>query len=411
VSVYKFIGLYLLIILGIFVEPGFLGSLGNAFFKLLVLAGISYLLYEIWNAPSAIEESETNSIEPAPFTNVNSVPEKVFENIPMRLDSFLSGNEALKQFLSNQFTLCWNYILPQNGYLIYKDETDNTKFIEIRTDRLSADKNTHDFTRLITLLEQNDGILIENNLANSGVLFPFYDPAEYDPKSLLAFKTIVDAKQSLFWFYDAEASNFFNIQDKSLLQQVNSNTSYALNETILNQGLRDNSNENKSLSDLAHLLNQATDIDSCIDIFTNFLIQQFEASKFTIALREPDSENARIYKSLGIDDTYKQGAKFSLNEGLHGWVILKNKPYLIDNIDKGEYFVPRFSRTEKTNYQLRSFLSVPMQNEEEAFGMISLEDKVENKYSENDKARLTSYSNILASAFKRFNGNKIEIGE
>lgn len=406
---YKFVGLYLLAILGVFVEPDFLGSVGNVFFKLLVLAGISFLLYEIWNNKSAVDENEDKLTEAA--DSVIASPEPVFDIIPTRLDNLISVNENLRQFLINQFTIYWNYTLPHNGYLLYKNGSENTKIFEKRTNSHFIDGKEPDFSLLIALVAQNDGMVIENNLEDTSVLFPFYNQAEFKPQSLLAFKTQLDPNQVLFWFFDAQGNNFFNIQDKALLLQINNNTLFAVKETMQNQNLIDDSKETKHVSELAHLLNQAINFDQCIDFFTDFLINEFEASKFTIALREEDSDKATIQKSIGIDDSYKKGASFSLNEGLHGWVILKNKPYLIDNIDKGEYFVPRFSRSEKTNFALRSFLSVPLQTAEEAFGMISLEDKIENKYSENDKSRLISFSNILASAFIRFKEDKIEIGE
>ena len=158
-------------------------------------------------------------------------------------------------------------------------------------------------------------------------------------------------------------------------------------------------------------MNTAKDFEACINYFSEFIVNAFEASKLTIAIRESNTETAVIQKSIGIEDSYTKGITFPLNEGLHGWVILKNKPYLIDNIDKGEYFIPRFSRSEKTNYGLRAFLSVPLQLNGEAYGMVSLEDKIEDKYNDNDKNRLISFCTILNSAYKRFEENKSEIGE
>jgi len=43
-----------------------------------------------------------------------------------------------------------------------------------------------------------------------------------------------------------------------------------------------------------------------------------------------------------------------------------------------------------------------LQNSDEAFGMVSLEDKRENQYSENDKKRLIRFTDILGSAYARF---------
>ncbi len=405
---YKLIGLYLLAILGIFVEPEFLGSAGNLVFKLLILAGISYLVYKQWNTKPEYDEPE--AIQPEKEIPA-AVPEPVFDTIPVHLAAVFNMNDGLKQFLLNQFSIYWNYTLPQNGFLLYQNGSEKIQIFEQRSNCTFHLNPENGFTALIALLGQNEGILIENNLGDAGTIFPFYDLTEYQPQSLLAFRTPLDAQQVLYWFFDAGGSNYFNIQDKPLLLQINTNTAFAVRESLKNQGLIENSKEALHLSNLAHQLNQANNFEQCLDIFTDFIIKEFEASKLTIAIRKADGESATIRKSIGIDDSYKVGATFRLDEGLHGWVILKNKPYLIDNIDKGEYFIPRFSRTEKTNFSLRSFLSVPLQNEDEAFGMVSLENKNEDNYTENDKSRLISFSTILASAFRRYKDNKIKIGE
>lgn len=399
-SVYKFIGLYLLIILGLFVEPEFLGTVGNVLFKLLILAGISYLLFEIWNIKDSLADDRDEKHREV-FHRIDT-PKPVFENTPTRLDSFIQSNEALKKFLGNQFIIFWNYTLPHNGYLIFGHHSKPIRVLERRTNSPITQLDPDSFNQLITLLGKNDSILIENNLVDSGALFPFYNDADYIPQSLLAFRTAIDSEQELYWFFDADVDNFFNNQDKHLFLQINSNTLYTITETLQNKGLVEEYSEGQKLSDLSNQLNQASDFNQCIDLFADFLIEQFKASKFTIAIRESEADTAVIKTSIGLDDSTKPGYTFTLSEGLHGWVILKNKPYLIDNIDKGEYFVPRFSRSEKTNYALRSLLSVPLQNGEEAFGMVSLEDKKENQYTDNDKKRLIRFSEILGSAYARF---------
>lgn len=399
-SVFKYIGLYLLIILGLFVEPEFLGTVGNILFKVLILAGASYLLYEIWNMK---ELSEGEKDEALPQALPRSEPPKpVFESNSARLDHFVQNSDALKTYLENQFTLFWNYTLPHNGYLVFCYRSTPAKIFEQRSNSPVSQMTAMNFSQLYSLLEKSDSILIENNLVDAGALFPFYNQEEYQPRSLLAFKTEINSEQALCWFFDADADNFFNNQDKQLFRQMNSNTLYAITETFQNKGLIEEYSEGQKISELSNQMNQASDFDQCIELFTDFLIDQFQASKFTIALREAGAETAEIKTSIGIDDSTKPGYSFTLSEGLHGWVILKNKPYLIDNIDKGEYFVPRFSRDEKTNYALRSLLSVPLQNGEDAFGMVSLEDKRENQYSEIDKKRLIRFTKILGSAYERF---------
>ena len=124
--------------------------------------------------------------------------------------------------------------------------------------------------------------------------------------------------------------------------------------------------------------------------------------------KNPDAQSAVIKKAIGTDDPFKSGYEFPLDEGLNGFVIMKNKPHLIEDIEKGEYFVPRFSKEEKTNYGLRSYLSVPIEIKSNAIGMVTLEHKIENKYSINDKKNLINYSAILANALYRFEKSKIQ---
>lgn len=405
---YKFVGLYILIIIGIFIEPDFLGSLGNFLFKLLLLGGISFLVYEIHNSRELDTEDSEEDQEDTIKSSV-SVPESVFETQAPRFDSLYGTKDSLRRFMENQFSIIINYTLPHNGFLIYANGSGSLRILDQRCS--FAIQPDPDFSKLVTLLGENEGILMENDLEEVTALFPFYDATTYIPKSLLAFQTVIDKNQRLYWFMDAGESQYFNIQDKTVLLQINGNTLFALTESLYNQDLLNDKREIKTVSDLSYQMNQAADFDSCIDFFAEFIINEFEAHKLTIAVRDGNSESGIIKKSIGLDDSIKQGDTFPLSEGLHGWVIMKNKPYLIDNIDKGEYFVPRFSRAEKTNYGLRSFLSVPLQFNERAYGMVSLEDKTENKYNENDKNRLISFATILNSAYKRFSNEDQEIGE
>ena len=95
-----------------------------------------------------------------------------------------------------------------------------------------------------------------------------------------------------------------------------------------------------------------------------------------------------------------------MEEGLTGWVISKNKPYLIDDLEKGEYFIPRYSKEEKTNYGLRSFLGIPFSINDTVYGAITLEDQTNEKYSTVDKNYLQKITQIFATIFKRKQINK-----
>jgi len=404
--VYKYTVLYLLILIGILFEPDFLGTAGNVLLKVIILSGISYLLYDIWknqgDTLSISDRDIDSSIMSEDDSFTQDSDEEIFEKNSVQLSRLFQDNSTFREYLKNQFKIIWDFILPHNGYLLHADVSGNISVVH--QDRKAEIKSEVSFSEspLFDLVDKNNGFLVENHLEKDTNLLQFYGASEYKPASLMAFSSEISRKDKLYWVFDADSNSFFNEDDFETLKRINAGSIQLLNAGLQNYSLIDNLAEQKTRYEITEKLNKAVSVDSCIDIITDYLVGSFEASKLTIALLDPEKNEAVIQKAVGIDDPYKAGFSFPLDEGLNGWVIMKNKPYLLENIDKGEYFVPRFSRTEKSNYSLRSFLSAPISNNDSAYGMITLEDKIENKYNEEDKDRLISCCSILAAAIGRF---------
>lgn len=408
---YKLIGLYLLIVVGIFIQFSILGSIGSVIVKLLILAGISYLMYDYWNTEQDNQiHKEKSDAEPVQKTIVQEEKKSLFFDISStHLTELFEIDQQYVDFLKNQFMIVWDFIFPKNGYIIYRNMQDKIQMIHeyLQPDILIQ---TNKFpTSLFTLIENRDGILIENKIEQTLNLIPFYQSSDYKPQSLLAFLINIESGEKLYWIFDSDIPENFNLDDTKTIERVIQNTnaitfealkSYALNKSCLFI-------ENKF--NIAEKLNTASSTDECLEHFCDFIINNFEASKLTIAMRKnSEAQSAVIKKAIGTDDPYKSGYEFPLDEGLNGFVIMKNKPHLIEDIEKGEYFVPRYSKEEKTNYGLRSYLSVPIEIKSKAIGMVTLEDRLENKYSISDKNNLIKYSAILANALYRFEKTKIQ---
>ena len=117
---YKLIGLYLLIVIGIFIEFSFLGSFGNILIKILITAGISYLLYDYWTgAQDKQEQIEETKTEPNLMTTVPEEKKPLFFDISLtRFTDLIEHDEDYKKFLENQFMIVWDFIYPKNGFII-----------------------------------------------------------------------------------------------------------------------------------------------------------------------------------------------------------------------------------------------------------------------------------------------------
>lgn len=404
----KYILLYVLAIIGIFVQFGFLGVAGNIIFKLLIFSGVSYFLYDIWKA-TGNRERETL---PAPPRETDVRPDSqgdtgrsrtIFEKLSLHT-VLEQDNDALR-FVLNEFSVIWNLILPNNGYLYLYNGEGSIKLLHKKQLSYIATHDDRQPEMLFNLLDQGKDVLIEKDIQPAANLLPFYKEDEYKPRSLLAIKSTVAEQEYLYFIFDSKTPNAFNSEDIPLLETINGNIVTALGKFLQVNGIAAALAGEKSLLDIANTLNGAQDFEECVEAMSTVLVNRFEASKLTIAFIEERGGNAAtavIKKAVGIDDPFKKGYEFSLEDGLNGWVISKNKPYLIDNIDKGEYFIPRFTKEEKTNYDIKSFLSVPIQLNGNAVGLITLEDITVNKYSEADKNQLQDFSRIFSYAVKRF---------
>jgi len=408
--VYKFLGLYLLIIVGIFIEFSFIGNVGNTIVKILILAVISYFLYEFWKEFAPVEEeTETEletEVEPKETQEPAEQKRALFFDIKSTpITDLFENNSDFRDFIVNQFMIIWGFVYPKNGYVIYKNKEEDIRLVHKNLQPEVLIEPKQNPTSLFTLIENKNGILVENNIEQTLHLIPYYQEESYSPKSLLGFVISFESGEKLYWIFDSDLPDNFNLDDMGIMERINKNTESMTKEALLTSGLNMTCFEVDHKFQIADRLNKANGQEECLDIFCDFVTENFEASKLTIGIRKDNdimAEIAVIAKAIGIDDPYKVGYEFPIDEGVNGMVILKNKPLLFEDIEQGEYFVARFSKEEKSNYSLRSYLSVPIEIDTSALGMVTLEDKNEKKYNNSDKKKLIEYTSILSNALLRF---------
>ena len=86
-------------------------------------------------------------------------------------------------------------------------------------------------------------------------------------------------------------------------------------------------------------------------------------------------------------------------DGISGWVIRKNQALILGDLEKGDLFRPRYSGSDKSNFGLRSFLGVPIGFRNQVFGMICLESKQPDFYTDWDQNVLKLLASNVGLAF------------
>jgi GAF domain-containing protein len=127
----------------------------------------------------------------------------------------------------------------------------------------------------------------------------------------------------------------------------------------------------------------------------------FDFDRLTIStVDEKDADHGVIRKVIGQRDGMGEGFRFPLADGLSGWVIRRNKPLLLGDLEKGDLFRPRYTRDDKSNYGLRSFIGVPITFQNQVFGLISLENKQPDYYTDWDQSILIVLAKNFGMAYQ-----------
>jgi hypothetical protein len=409
--VIRLITVYVLSIAGIFLQLDFLDTGGAIAVRLILTVLVSILMFgigrELYFKKEASPELTETSVAAADHFKPNDPSFFDIQTAP--LTELLDSDPKYIDILKRQFAILWNFTSPQNGYLILKNKYGRPFMIHRNILPDIAWDWQGEPIAILTLVDQKNGILIENNLSPDASLLPFYRD-DFQPKSMLCLVSQIDSGERLYWIFDAGTVDFFNLQELKALEMIHQNSLSLLESALLEQGIHQAYQGQRNKLDMANLLNTAQNINECLEMFCEILVQEFEASKLTIAFKKDlslDATTAIVQKSIGIDDQIKRGFEFNLEDGLNGLVILRNKWYLLEDIEHKSdrnLFVPRFSQKENSNYGLRSFISVPIQVELRGLGMITLEHVEPKKYTAKQKDQLVEYSNVFAFAIQRFRG-------
>jgi len=320
------------------------------------------------------------------------------------LKELLVYDERSIRYLIDQFEVIASMAFPDNGWIFLKQDQELLKNIHYKNFskfNLSSPQEEYQQLGLMQILDEKKTIMIENNLNQEKQLLNFYSNEKYVPNSFLGIPVLIAGEASLFFIFDAAQKENFNVADQPLFEKIRDNTALFMLNRLKAYSLLGTLKIKEKLMKLAIELNSSKTITQAIEKFAQAMVNQFEASRLTISLCKPNSNVATIRKVIGQVDEFGENTEFPVDEGLTGWVISKQKPYVIENLEKGEYFIPRYTKNEKTNYGFRSFLGVPLAVEGRVYGALTLEHSSPYKYSLATLNDIKDWTQIFSSTFGR----------
>lgn len=157
-------------------------------------------------------------------------------------------------------------------------------------------------------------------------------------------------------------------------------------ESELN-GFRSAVEELKVLNEIAVAAGKASKIDQTLNIIVQKIIKTVEAEQGLIYLVTPQKDIFNTF--IKQDDTSRLKHSYHISSNITGWVLLHEKPLLIENLSNDK----RFSSTEEEKRDIRSALCSPVWFEGKIIGIILMINKKNKKsFSENELTLLSIIS-------------------
>ena len=147
-------------------------------------------------------------------------------------------------------------------------------------------------------------------------------------------------------------------------------------------------------------LRKVEDENQAFQVFTQGLMKLFSFDRCALCYKE--GNEGIIRQVFGQIDHLDQGFRFPLDEGLTGWVMKRNSPLLVEDIQEGSYIRPRYYADEDSRHGMRSFLGVPLGGSQ-AWGCVCIESKRISHYGDRDKNGLLTVIPFFELTLRRLN--------
>ena len=286
-------------------------------------------------------------------------------------------------------------------YLI--DQEKNTlvpKVIVAKTEKKCQAKEIDADKEIMREIFEKKEIIINDELSEEEIR-DIFESIGHAFKSFLGAPIFIEKEVIGVIAVYSNTKGAFGEEDKSLIKSF----AEVVSRTVVNYNsifeFETSSLLFSSFYEISKGLNSNLKFDEIIDMLINMVKKIFEFDQISLSIIEESGFYAIIKRVIGKVDEFKEGYRFPLEEGLNGWVIRKNRSILVSTLEKGDYFIPRYSKTEKSNFGLKSFLSAPIGYYNKCIGAITIESKKANLYSELHENVLVMLANNIGAALER----------
>lgn len=157
-------------------------------------------------------------------------------------------------------------------------------------------------------------------------------------------------------------------------------------ESLEVQRLRESVQELSMLNDIAIAVSGVWELDQVVDMIVHKCVKHLNVEQGTITLLEDQDSDTPFQTMIRkIDDTESQ-IPYHFGVQLSGWMLQNRKPLIVNDFSSDH----RFRLLDKTNFSIRSLLSVPLTVKGDMIGLVNLfNKKTKDGFTDNDQRILS----------------------
>ena len=201
-------------------------------------------------------------------------------------------------------------------------------------------------------------------------------------------------------FIDSDTKKAFGENDAPLLESFADLLSMTVNNFNIINDLEMNTKLFSIFYEASKHLNANLELAEVLDILGSLVQEVYEYDRISVSLKDEDNK-AKIHKVIGKTAGFEEGAIFDIGDGLNGYVIRKSKSILVSDLEKGDYFIPRYSSEEKNNFGMRAFIGAPISYGDSCIGVVTVESETTGIYVEHHEKMLIMLAQNIGSALER----------
>jgi len=112
-------------------------------------------------------------------------------------------------------------------------------------------------------------------------------------------------------------------------------------------------------------------IDTSMDLFIDLISELLDLDICSIMLTDELTSELTVKSARGLDDDIIKRTRIKFGDRIAGWVALEGKPLFVEDIESD----PRFAKKSISQYNAKSFMSLPLKIKGRVVGVLNLNNK------------------------------------